>query len=107
MRFSLSAIAKFRNVKSGRKGGLVRENFRTYIIKGEGVVEDIIEGIKEGVFSLYGQKDKYRGGRVGKGFWDFRVLVEIPFHVLRKLIFSTSFHHLSYSLQNSMSFSSP
>ncbi len=89
MRYAISAIAKFRNRVHGRKGAVVRENFRLYEFKGEEEVKAFIGRLRKKLVGLYGQVGKYCGGVKSEvGYW-YAEVCKIPRYVLRNFLKST------------------
>ncbi len=86
LRFSISAITKFRNFRNGRKGSVVRGNFRAYDVKDVDRIEEIIGEIERGDFVLYEQVEKYCGGEKSEVGIVSCWVKEISFYVLRKLM---------------------
>ena len=82
IRYSISAISKNRNRKNGRKGSVVRENFRTFVLKGITSVNEVLKMMREGKVELSGQEGRYAEvGEKGIEFFDWDSMQ----NVLRKL----------------------
>ncbi len=85
LRYSISAIAKFRNYVNGRKGSVVRENFRAYEFVGESSFEEVMGMLDRGEVDLSGQEMEYRGWEESEELGVFDIVKEITKDVLRKI----------------------
>ena len=72
IRYSISAISKNRNRKNGRKGSVVRENFRTFVLKDLISLNEILRMMREGEVELSGQEGRYEQVvEVGSEFFEW------------------------------------
>lgn len=90
VRFALSAISKNRNRVLGRSGSVVRENFRSFVIKGEKGLNRLRKKMRKRELVLHCRKV------VSEGFGYWKV-TKISDHVLRKWVRDTFKHYFPNS----------